>query len=129
MLKISKLSDYGFIIVAYLTVGKKVNASDISRDTHIPLPTVNKILKKLVSKSVLNSFKGKYGGFVLNRQKEDVSFLDVIEAIDGKFGITECAISNTVCDLQKICLIQSKIKVVDSEIKNILTSKKISSIS
>jgi Rrf2 family protein len=45
-----------------------------------------KVLKRLVQKGLLVSSLGLHGGYKLARPAREISFLDIIEAIDGPFN-------------------------------------------
>lgn len=99
MIKISKLSDYGMIILRYLMrhAGVSLSASQISRETGISHPTVSKILKLLNDSAIVSSQRGVHGGYSLAVQPEHVSLARIMAAIDGELGITECSLSTNEC--------------------------------
>lgn len=107
MLKISKLTDYSTVVMAYLAQypEKMHNAKDISAETHIALPTVSKILKALTKNGLLLSHRGAHGGYSLANQAIKITIADIITAMEGKPGLTECSHNNTICALQPTCAI------------------------
>ena len=103
MLKINKLTDYAMVILCELSTETIHSATSISQLTHIPLATTNKILKILVKSGICLSKGGKQGGFFLLKSKEKITFLDVINSIEGNpMHITSCTSS---CQLKKSCKI------------------------
>jgi Rrf2 family protein len=69
----------------------------------IPREFLAKILKDLTSAGILVSFQGVAGGYKLARPAKDISFLDVIEAMDGPITINLCVQGDDCCDHYKSC--------------------------
>ncbi|MEJ2275602.1 MAG: Rrf2 family transcriptional regulator, partial [Woeseiaceae bacterium] len=64
MLRISKLTDYGTVLLAHLATHQAVvlSAADIAAATGIALPTASKLLKSLARAGLVNSTRGANGG-------------------------------------------------------------------
>ncbi len=116
MLKISKLTDYSTVVMAYLAQfpEKMHNAKDITAQTHIALPTVSKILKALTKSGLLLSHRGAHGGYSLANQAMEITIADIITAMEGKPGLTECSHNNTLCALQPTCAISGNWQTISS---------------
>ncbi len=85
-MKISRSTGYALIAVGYIAQNYKegaVLAARISKEYNIPLEYLLKILQQLVRANVLRSKRGPRGGFFLARPAENISLLEVIEAVDG----------------------------------------------
>ncbi len=64
MLRITKITDYGFILLVHMASQDKDvlhNAKDLSAAISIPLPTVSKVLKILTQGTILQSHQGSKG--------------------------------------------------------------------
>ena len=50
MIRLTKQTDYGIVLLSHLAVSSEdhLNAPELARETHLPLPMVSKILKTLV---------------------------------------------------------------------------------
>lgn len=116
MLKISKLTDYSTVVMAYLAQypTKMHNAKDITAQTHIALPTVSKILKALTRSGLLLSHRGAYGGYSLANEAMKITIADIITAMEGKPGLTECSHNNMLCALQSTCAISGNWQTISS---------------
>src|SRR5215211_3411069 len=108
MLRISKLADYGTVVMVYLARHVQVlcNARDIALHTHLTVPTVSKILKRLTSAGLLSSVRGVAGGYRLRRPAAEISVSQIIFALEEHRGITECSLQPNDCSLQSVCTIQ-----------------------
>lgn len=100
MLRITKITDYGFILLVHMACQDKNvlhNAKDLSASICIPLPTVSKVLKILTQGNILASHQGSKGGYSLARPAEDITAAQIIEAVEGPVAITDCS-SSEGCD-------------------------------
>jgi len=94
MLRITKITDYGFILLAHMVNQEKGalhNAKDLSASINLPLPTVSKVLKILTQGGILQSHQGSKGGYALARDADQISAAEIIEAVEGPVAITECS--------------------------------------
>ena len=85
-MKISRSTGYALVAVGYIAQNYKdgaVLAARVSKEYGIPLEYLLKILQQLVRANVLRSKRGPRGGFFLARPAEDITLLEVIEAVDG----------------------------------------------
>jgi len=78
---------------------------EIAREMRIPKTFLAKITQKLVKANLLISFRGVKGGFRLARKPEEISILDVIEAMQGPLAINKCAVDKALCGLSVACTV------------------------
>ncbi len=94
MLRITKIADYGFILLVYMANRDRdilYNAKDLSSAIGIPLPTISKVLKILTQGGILKSQQGSKGGYSLARPASEITAAQIIEAIEGPVAITDCS--------------------------------------
>lgn len=105
MLRISKLTDYGTVVLAHLAIdyGSVVSAADVAHATGIALPTVSKLLKSLARAGLVASTRGANGGYQLARAPHAISAADVIDALEGPVSITECSSLDSQCEHEGVC--------------------------
>ena len=105
MLRISKLTDYGTVILAQLAraPGDRHTASAVAEQTRIGLATVSKLLKSFHRAGLVNSVRGAHGGYQLARAATAISAAEIIDAIDGPVAITECSGDHSTCDIERVC--------------------------
>jgi FeS assembly SUF system regulator len=105
VLRISKLTDYGTVVLAHLagTAGSVCSAADVAEATGIGVPTVSKLLKSLGRAGLVTSTRGANGGYQLSRAAHEISAADVIDALEGPVSITECSASDSHCDYESVC--------------------------
>ena len=124
MLRISKLADYGTVVMVYLAKRPEVlcNARDIASHTHLALPTVSKLLKRLTLAGLLASVRGVAGGYRLHRSAAAISVAEIVYALDEKRGLTECSLHPNECLLQDVCGIQGNWRLISQSIESALAS-------
>lgn len=105
MLRISRLTDYGTVLLAHLAAHQATvcSASDVAQATGIALPTVSKLLKLLARAGLVTSTRGASGGYRLARAPQEISAADVIDALEGPVSITECSASDGDCEHESVC--------------------------
>ena len=104
MLRISKLTDYGTVVLGELA-GKRgfVSAAEVAQATGLGLPTVSKLLKTLARAGLVASSRGARGGYRLAREAKEIRASDVIDAFEGPVSITECSASDSHCGFEAVC--------------------------
>lgn len=105
MLRISKLTDYGTMILVHLALRNDDlnSASDVAAGTHLALPTVQKLLKLLARNGLVDSVRGAGGGYRLSRAPSKISAAEILTALEGPLGITECSSADSRCELESGC--------------------------
>lgn len=124
MLRISKLADYGTVVMVYLAkrADTLCNARDIALHTHLTVPTVSKLLKRLTAAGLLTSLRGVKGGYRLQRAASTISVAQIIYALDEYRGLTECSTQPNECSLQGVCHIQGNWRLISQSIESALES-------
>jgi len=105
MLRISKLTDYGTVVLACLATSPRERhpATAVAERTRLGLPTVSKLLKSFHRAGLVTSARGAQGGYQLARPAAAISAADIIDAIEGPVAITECSGDHSACDLEQVC--------------------------
>lgn len=110
MLRMSKLTDYGLVLLTHLAQGGTPGvrtAHELARCSRVPLPTVSKILKELSKAGIVASHRGRRGGYSLSRTPDAISVASVVEALEGPVALTECSVHDGGCSLEPTCLAKS----------------------
>ncbi len=105
-LKISRKIDYALRAMIYLASipsGTIVPFREIARRMSIPEEFSAKILKTLAQKGLVRATRGARGGYSLARAMGEISFLDVIEAVEGPIVVNLCLSGKDACRLTPSC--------------------------
>lgn len=122
MFKISRLTDYSTVVMCYLASEplKVYNAKDIFMHTHIAQPTVSKILKMLTKANLLVSQRGASGGYKLAKAPQDITVIEILTAMEGTMGLTECSHDHSTCSIQAQCHIRGNWRLISEVIHQTL---------
>lgn len=109
MLRLSKLADYGTVVMTAMAQEpqRSRSATEIAAAIHVPLPTVSKILKALTRGELVVSQRGAKGGYLLARPAQQISLVDIIYAMDGPIGMTECSVTPGLCAQESGCIVRA----------------------
>jgi len=106
MIRIRWETDYGLILLGYLSQdpGIRVRTAREAADwAGLPLPIVSKVLKTLAREGILVSHRGVRGGYTLAHPADQITLFEVIQALEGPIGITECTSHPGACDKETGC--------------------------
>jgi FeS assembly SUF system regulator len=105
MLRMSKLTDYGTVLLAALAErpARRQSAAVLADLTHIALPTVSKVLKALQRAGLVNSTRGLRGGYLLARPATTISAASILDALEGPLMLTDCSAGAGHCDIEERC--------------------------
>lgn len=95
---------HGMILVA--KSDKLINVLKLAERTSSSKHHVAKVFQRLVKEQFISSHRGPSGGFSLKKKAEDITLLEIYEAIEGKIEIQECPIEKQICTFDK-CILDS----------------------
>src|SRR5512136_756181 len=110
VLRISRKIDYGLRAMIYLASipsDSVIPFREIARQMDVPEDFLAKILKTLVDQGLVKSTRGPHGGYALARAPDDISFLDVIEAVEGPVALNVCLDGDDACGRSSSCTMVS----------------------
>ncbi len=124
MIRLSRLSDYGIVLMAQLA-GRAgsvpSNAREVAAEVHLPLPVVSKVLKALARRGLLVSHRGAKGGYSLARPPEEITAAEMIAALEGPIGLTECVAHPGQCVQEASCHVREPWQRINSVVRRALT--------
>ena len=121
MLRMSKLTDYGTMILARLDAGDRLTtASEVSESSGLALPTVSKVLKALTRAGLVASVRGATGGYRLMRPASAISAASILDALEGPVTLTECSSDDSHCRFESVCTVGSAWQRVNVAIRRSL---------
>ncbi|MEC5394996.1 RrF2 family transcriptional regulator [Bergeyella sp. RCAD1439] len=132
---LSKKSQYAFKALGYLTENRHkgpVLISEISEAKKIPIKFLESILLELKKADILDSKKGKGGGYFLKQEPDKVSLAKIIRLVNGPIAMLPCVSLNFYqkcdhCNENHCGLHDVLIEVRDASLK-ILENKTLSNL-
>ncbi|MEK3889489.1 Rrf2 family transcriptional regulator [Bacillus sp. FSL K6-3431] len=109
-MKYSKATNYALHSMVYLALtpkGKPTGVEHLAKMQNLSPTYLSKILTKLVKAGLIESNSGANGGYSIVRQSHDISFLDVIHAIEGKTTLFSCSLEHEQLSRNNDCLIEN----------------------
>lgn len=90
---LSKKTKYAINALVYIAKNKEeqpISVSRIAREQNIPLKFLETILVELKNARIVNSKKGKFGGYSLNGTPKEIHMAKVMRLFDGAIGLLPC---------------------------------------
>ncbi len=108
-MQITRQADYALRAMYYLAKldpTERAATSQIAQEQRIPPSFLAKIISQLSIAGLIHTSRGARGGVSLARTPEDISILEVVEAIDGPIMLNECTSSVDACPFGEECPIR-----------------------
>ena len=108
-MQLKNSTDYAIRIVCYLAAQERmVSTSELSRKLNVSANYVPKIAKKLKDAKIVNACEGINGGYMLAKQPENISLMDIISCVEETMAINRCLEEDRFCprNLEDTCKIQ-----------------------
>lgn len=133
---ISNKCKYAIKALTYIArnsgTNKSVMTADIAREQNIPRKFLEIILRDLRNNRILESRRGKDGGFRLLRPAEEISLTEIMRIIDGPIAMLPCVSLNYYrsCDEceEEVCEIKGVFEQVRDRTLEVLNGKTIKSL-
>lgn len=127
VLKISEAASIGLHAMTYIAFhsNEPATTKDIANNFEVSVNHLSKVLQRLVKADLLKSIKGPLGGFELTKKCEDITFLEIYEAIDGKINTGCCLFGKTVCNSSE-CIMGDFLNKTNKNVKEFFGNKRLS---
>jgi FeS assembly SUF system regulator len=121
--RLNKLTDYGIVLMAHVARSPEETphtARSLAKETKLPLPTVGKLLRQLSERGLLSSHRGTKGGYNLARDAGTISVAEIVLALEGPIGFTECSVFKGLCNMERSCAIKSNSQIIGDALRDAL---------
>ncbi|CQR57204.1 Rrf2 family transcriptional regulator [Paenibacillus sonchi] len=125
-MKYSKATNYALHTMLYLVAAapnKPIGVQQLAERQGVSPTYLSKILTKLVKADLIESASGANGGYRLKRRQEEISFLDIIHAIEGTASLFDCTLNHS-----SKCPIQQEMVEAERQMEQYLQNKKMSEL-
>ncbi|HYN63340.1 MAG TPA: Rrf2 family transcriptional regulator [Candidatus Limnocylindrales bacterium] len=102
----SATTEYAIRALAHLATlepGERILARDLASATEVPRQFLGKILHRLARQGMLDSAKGRGGGFRFSRPAEQITLADLVEVVEGKDIMRLCVLGLDDCTDSQPC--------------------------
>ena len=124
MISINRQSDYAIQLVVALTKASKnkpLSLKKFSIENNISFLFLQRIARSLKNGGLINSSRGMYGGYFLLKDIKKITVKQVMEAVDGPFGVTACFRGHT-CPRAKTCSSKQVLNNLNYKLNEILSN-------
>ena len=108
-MQITRQADYAVRAVSYLAqigADRRAATSQIAKEQQIPPSFLAQIVSQLSVAGLLQTSRGARGGVTLAKAPEEISLLEVVEAIDGPILLNDCVSDSNDCEFADKCLVR-----------------------
>lgn len=97
-----------------------VTIKELSDDLDISFFFLTKVLQQLTKAEILESYKGPKGGVRLLKSPGEITFMDVVIAIDGSCSLDNCVLGLPECGVMKPCPLHDQWSVLKSSVMELM---------
>jgi len=106
---------HALIVIGIHGPDELLQIADIAKEARVPHKFLEQILLDLKKRGIVRSRRGRAGGYLLGANPKDISFADVIRAIDGPLALAPCVsatayhkcedcVDEATCAIRKVLL-------------------------
>ncbi len=107
-MQLSRRADYGIramLDIASRRQGERTTIDDISRRQTVPVSFLRRIVAALAVGGLLQTQRGEGGGITLARPVEEITLLDIVEALEGPIALNRCTYNPSLCPRTGQCAV------------------------
>jgi len=122
MLRVTKLTDYATVVLTVLAARPDdvLSAAELAEQAGLEVPTVAKLLKPLAQAGLVAGFRGTNGGYRLARAAGEISLVEIVEAMEGPLGMTECSVHAGSCGIEHSCGVRANWRRINDVVSDAL---------
>ena len=116
-MKLSTRSRYGLramLVLALSDSDKSIMTKEIAEKQNLPATYLEQLMLALRKAKLVVATRGAHGGYVLSRSANEITLVEIVEALEGPLDIADCAdvpnccIDSDACALKEIFLQANK---------------------
>jgi Rrf2 family iron-sulfur cluster assembly transcriptional regulator len=105
-MRLTRAGEYAVRCALYLAMQPdegEISRRQVSQAMEVPLHFLGKIAQQLAHAGIIQITKGAKGGYRLAKPAEEISLLNIVEAVEGPLGLNLCLIHEDSCDRTAFC--------------------------
>ena len=105
-MQLTRAADYGVRVMVHLAGlpdGRRASLAQLAAAVDVPASFLSKVLQQLARAGMVQSFRGKGGGFCYVSRETPLSVLDIITALDGLPPLNDCLRADDPCRRRDSC--------------------------
>jgi len=129
---LSKSTEYAFRALVFVQLRnweqKRPGVEEIAKEIEAPEAYTAKVLQTLTKNKLMDSMKGRGGGFFFNKNQSNLTLYEVICVMEGNTYFTKCGFGLKHCSNEKPCPLHEEYKVVREEFYKLVQRETIHSL-
>jgi len=128
---ISRTSQYAIQTLIYIAAQDytPVLSREAAERLQVPAPYLAKIMQALCKGGLVNSFRGRLGGFSLGAKPEDITLMQILQITEGPGFSKDCLLGLKVCSDETACPVHHQWKPIKLEIIDLLNKQTLAILS
>ena len=130
MALLSQTTEYALQAIVLLAAfpGEPRTSKQITAATSAPEGYISKVMQTLVRAGLVHSKRGLGGGFTLARHANDITLLDVVDAVDPLVPIERCPMGQTRENCRQLCALHRRINHSTEMVRRVFRDTTISEL-
>lgn len=120
-MELTRQADYAIRSVLETARHERISTREIAARQELSYSFVGKIVSTLARAGILETLRGSAGGVKLGRPPEDITVLEVIEAVQGPIQLNRCVRVPPSCSLVELCPVSPVIRDAQSALVDALS--------
>lgn len=116
---ITRETDYAMRALCFISHSEKklTSVDDLVKSLKMPRPFIRKIMQVLSKKHIVESVKGKNGGFNLALSTKKIYLVDIMRIFQGELKLNECLFKADMCPNIKKCKLRKSVDKIEKFMK------------
>lgn len=131
-MRLTQRADYAvrmMVDLACMSDNQHVSIGEIARRQNLPAPFMAKIASQAAAAAgLLSTWRGAGGGLAISRPADEITLLQIIEAIDGPLALNRCTFEPSQCPDSDKCAVHLIWKKAQQQLDRLMTSSLLSEI-
>lgn len=111
----------GLMSLARRPFGTTAMLEELSQEEAIPASFLGKIFQSLAKAGMVRSARGTGGGFMLVRPAEQITLLEVFEAVEGPLALQRCQLPTPACERSDSCALCGVFEQAQDKVKDVFS--------
>ena len=131
-MQLTRASEYailGLLALARRPLGAVAMVDVLANEEGIPTSFLGKIFQNLAKVGIVKSARGSGGGFTLVRSAEEISVLEIIEAVEGPIALQRCLEPSSDCTHMGGCALCGLFSEAQDRVKEVFSTTNLAQLS
>lgn len=123
-MQLTRYTDYGLRVLIYIALlpeGRRASIDEISEVYDVSRNIINKIVHQLGKEKVIQTIRGKGGGFHLLMQPKDINIGEMVATLENSLEVIDCDHPGNTCKILGSCKLKSVLNLATAEFMKTLS--------